>query len=135
MRTTELNPNMADSGRERTASEESKVVGAICANIIDHSEVASKARAQMLISKLGLIAREDHFAFWLVVRVMSGDLSEITRSYSELGKMDGRSKQAFQQNMERSLAIMDRNFPQLANAIASLRCVSAEWRVKVTDEF
>jgi hypothetical protein len=60
-------------------------------------------------------------ALWLYLRLSTGDLSQVTTSFSELGKKRRRSKQAEQQETERALKVITRHFPELAGAINELK--------------
>ena len=59
-------------------------------------------------------------ALWLYLRISSGDLSQLTASFSELGAVRHRTKQAEQQEMERAVAVIQRHFPERAAALQSL---------------
>jgi hypothetical protein len=58
---------------------------------------------------------------WLYLRLSTGDLGQITTSFTELGRKRNRTKQAEQQETERALAVIARHFPELAGAINDLK--------------
>jgi len=60
-------------------------------------------------------------AIWLYLRLSTGDLGQLTRSFTELGKKHNRTKQAEQQETERALGVIARHFPELAGAINDLK--------------
>ena len=131
MKTTELTPNIPDRPHERERSEAATIAGEWAERSIEMAEIMGKEKAGLLIVRIGQIWIDDPRAMWLVLSLMTGNLGEVTRSYTDQAKDgDRRSKQAVQQELEVLLAKIERRFPELAKAIASLRCVSAQWRVE-----
>lgn len=128
MRTTEIRPNMADKPTTVERGEEAAITGEIAARLVEMADVSSKAKVVQWVQKLALIAKEEPAAFWVVIRVWSGDLHELTRSYSEQGAQDSRSKQACQQEMERVLRALDDTYPEVAAYVKDVRCISAKWK-------
>jgi hypothetical protein len=134
MRTTELTPNIPDKPTHQERTPGAAIVGEMAERMIEAGDVLGREKAGLLIVRIGQIWIDDPRAMWLVLSLLTGNLSEITRSYTQQGKTgDRRSKQAVQQELEVLLASIQKRFPELAKAIADLRCVKAEW--KVADEF
>lgn len=111
----------------------------ICERIAEAEadDAMGHTKAALFIVRLGNIFNKEPRAFWIVVRLFSGDLAELTRSYSEMARTkDRKSKQAVQQEWEKALSSIVRHFPELTEAIEQLRHIRAEWRynVKVTKE-
>lgn len=125
MKTVPLNPNLADTSHAIERSEEAAICGEIARHLLDLRESTSAHRALAFISKLYAISSVEPAAFWLVVRIMSGDMSELTRSYSELGKQRGCSKQGAQQLDERVLRALHGHFPEIERAIVEMRGIRA----------
>lgn len=99
-------------------------------------EIAGPVKAGIFFQRLGAICTDDPRAFWLVTRLLTGDLDAITLSYTVMAKDgDNRSKQSVQQEIEVLLAKIQKRLPELAVAIERLRCVKAEWRGVVAEEF
>jgi hypothetical protein len=134
VKTTELTPNIPDRPRSVDRSKAGLLAGEWAELTIELYDEMGPVKAGLFLSRIAELWRIDHRAMWIVLRLMTGNLSEITRSYSEKANSnDRKSKQSVQQEMEVVLSKVERRFPELANAIASLRCMSADWRV--TDEF
>jgi hypothetical protein len=64
--------------------------------------------------------------------MLTGDLSEITKSYQEIGKSMGKSKQGHQQRLEMITLALEIHFPELAKAVIELRHLTAEVHHKPT---
>jgi hypothetical protein len=77
---------------------------------------------KLWIMSLATIASDDESteAVWLYLRISTGDLGELTASYSELGKKRNRTKQAQQQETERAMRVIARHKPQLAKHLGEL---------------
>ena len=107
-------------GQER--SLRSQLVGEICERLIEWSEVEDREKVKLWIMSLATIASDDESteAVWLYLRISTGDLGELTASYSELGKKRNRTKQAQQQETERAMRVIARHKPQLAKHLGEL---------------
>ena len=127
MKTVPLNPNLADTSHAIERSEEAAICGEIARHLLDLREATSSNRAAAFVSKLYSLHEADHQAFWFVVRILSGDLSELTKSFSDLGKEHGTSKQAQQQQVERSLRAISLHFPRLEKALIEMRAIKASY--------
>lgn len=127
MHTIPLNAQTRADPRTLERGEEAAIAGEIARHLLEYSETTSKSRCVMLIQKLGTLAALDPPTLFFTLRLLSGDLSEVTRSYSDLGKESGRSKQAVQQEIERSLAKLRLYFPELEQALVSLRQITAHY--------
>lgn len=106
--------------------QEAAIVGEIAVRLLEISEVAGPTRATGLIQKLSALSLVSSEGFWATVRLLTGDLTELTASYAELGKENGRSKQAELQARQRALAAMGQHFPALAAAVIDLRQTTAK---------
>lgn len=125
MKTCQLSPNLA--AREvvpAERSEEALIIGEICERITELAEMSSSTRARTakwLMRVAALFAdRESTDAGWLYLRLSTGDLSQLTSSFSEMGGARHRTKQAEQQEQERALKVIARHFPELQSAIVEL---------------
>lgn len=105
---------------------EAAIVGEIAVRLLEIAEVAGPTRATGLIQKLSALSLVSSEGFWATVRLMTGDLSELTTSYAELGKINGRSKQGEQQARLRALNAIKQHFPLIAAALVELRQTTAE---------
>jgi hypothetical protein len=128
MRTTELRPNMADNSKEMERGELAAITGEIAVRLIEMAEVSNPQKVMQWVQKLSAVSKADHKAFWMLIRIWSGDMSELTMSYSQQGAKETRSKQACQQEMERILRVLDETYPGAAESIKELRCVTAKWK-------
>lgn len=134
MHTQQLTVNTRDRSHEVERSEEGAIVGELARRFMDLKEATSAHRAATLISKLHALAVVHPEALWLVMSLLTGDLSEITRSYADIGKESAKSKQAVQQSIERSISAIHIHFPKLAVAIIELRHITAEFKKPETEE-
>lgn len=77
---------------------------------------------------LGAIASDpdSNEALWLYVRISTGDLGQLTASYSELGRQRNRTKQAQQQETERAMRVIAKHKPQLAKHMSELLSLQKE---------
>lgn len=134
MHTQQLGPNQQTLSHDIEQGPVSDLACGICERLLEWKERESAHRATTFISKLHALMLINPAAFWLVCRLMTGDLSEITRSYAEIGKENGRTKQAVQQEIERVISHVGIHFPQLAKALIDLRHITAQtgFTVKVT---
>ncbi len=62
------------------------------------------------------------------MRLLTGDLSEVTRSYAEIGQEQGKSKQAVEQERARALEGINRHFPHLAQAVIEIRHITSQFK-------
>lgn len=123
MKTYPLSPSLNESpydGQER--SQRSQLVGEICERLIEWSELEGREKVKLWLMSLATIAADDESteAIWLYLRISTGDLGQLTASYSELGKKRNRTKQAQQQETERAMRVISRHKPQLAIHLAEL---------------
>jgi ribosomal protein L18E len=126
MHTQILTVNTQERSRAIDRSEEAAIWGEIARRLMDAKEATSGHRASVMISKLHALSLIHPEALWLVVSLLTGDLSEITKSYAEMGREHAKSKQAIEQERSRALAGIQRHFPQLAKAVIQLRHITAE---------
>lgn len=127
MRTVQLSSHLAAHEAENAErTEETAIEGEIAARLLELREKTSASRAAEFVTKLAALHQIRHTAFWTVVEIMSGDLSAITTSYSEQGKTRGIAKQAVQQELERTLAAIGTSYPDVAQTIIRIRCITAD---------
>lgn len=126
MHTQQLTVNTQDRSHEVERSEEAAIWAEIATRLLEVKEVTSAHRASTMISKLHALSVVHPEALWIVVSLLTGDLSQITKSYASIGKSSGRTKQAVQQELERVIAYLQLHFPNLAIAIIQLRHITAE---------
>lgn len=132
MHTQQLTTNQLDRSHEVERSTEAAIWGEIARHLLDAKEATSAARASAMLSKLHALSLIHPEALWMVVSLLTGDLSEITRSYTEMGKEHARTKQAEEQSRARALEGIQRHFPQLAQALIELRHITSQIGPKVT---
>ena len=134
MQTQQLIDNTREHSREIERSEEAAIVGEIARRFMELKEVTSGPRASTLIAKMHAISLTHPEALWLVMALLTGDHSEITRSYEAMGKDRAESKQAIEQ--ERSIAMekIQRNFKHLAKAVLELRGLNASHKQPENDD-
>lgn len=123
MKTFPLSPSVSADGRGVSdRSERAAIMGEICERLVEWSEMRSRREVHSWLCRLATIGgdADSSEALWLYLRISSGDLSQLTASFSELGAVRHRTKQAEQQEMERAVAVIQRHFPELAAALQSL---------------
>lgn len=126
MHTQQLTVNQQDRSHEVERSDEAAIAGEIARRFLDLKEATSGHRAASLISKMHALSLVHPEALWIVMALLTGDLSEVTRSYSDMGKEHGKSKQAIEQERSRALVAIERHFPKLAKAVIELRHITSE---------
>lgn len=126
MQTVPLSPKLSDVPHPIERGEEAAIAGEIARHLLDYREATSASRCASFLQKLVAIHTVEPAALWVVLRLLSGDMGEITRSYADIGKENGRAKQAVQQELERVLVALQAHYPQAAAAIIQLRCITAK---------
>lgn len=126
MHTQQLTDNTQDRSHEIERSSEAAIWAEIARRMIEAKEATSGHRACLMISKLHALTLIHPEAVWLVISLLTGDLTEITKSYSEMGKEHGRSKQGEEQSRARALAAIQLHFPKLAQAVIELRHITSQ---------
>src|SRR6478609_1033300 len=130
MHTQQLGINQQATHRELERSEEAAIAGEIARRFLDLKEASSAHRASQLIAKLHALSLIHPEALWIVMSLLTGDLTEITRSYEEMGREHARSKQGEEQARSRALDCIQRHFPHLAKAVIELRHITSENRAE-----
>ncbi len=128
MHTQQLGVNQQATHRELERSEEGAIAGEIARRFLDLKEATSAHRASLLISKLHALSLIHPEALWIVMSLLTGDLSEVTRSYQDMGRERAKSKQAVEQERSRALDSIQLHFPHLAKAVIELRHITSENR-------
>lgn len=111
---------------ETERSQEAAIVGEIARHLLELRETYSASKTSQLIHKFAAIHAVEPAALWVVLRLLTGDLNEITRSYADIGKENHRTKQAIQQELERVISALELHWPHLAKAIIQLRNITAD---------
>ena len=125
MQTQQLTANTQERPHQHERSEEAAIAAEIAARFIELKQHTSGARASALIAKMHALSLIHPEALWLVMSLLTGDLSEITRSYADMGKEKGKSKQGVEQERSRALDGINRHFPGLAKAVVELRHITS----------
>lgn len=130
MRSVPLSDNLADKSVQGGArGEEAAIHAEIAERVLELRELVGPMRTVGFFEKTLAIFKckpAGPAAYWALMHLLTGDLSEITRSYTEQGKEGARSKQAVQQEMERIIITIRPHFAELAAVIVQLRSVSAQ---------
>lgn len=119
-----LQPNLTTNPwAQLERPKRAELVGEIAERLIEWRELETPERVHRWIYNLGRMGAdpESTEAIWLYLRLSTGDLGQLTRSFTELGKKHNRTKQAEQQETERALGVIARHFPELAGAINDLK--------------
>lgn len=126
MRPVPLSDNLADkSSQGGGRTEEAAIHAEIAERIIELREIVGENRTVGFFQRMCSVWEVEPPAFWMVQRLLTGDLSQITISYTAMGKEQNKSKQAVQQEIERIIAAVRPHFPEVANAIVQMRSISA----------
>lgn len=124
MKTVPLSPNLsAPAVAALTRSTEAVLVGEIAERLVEWGEAMGRDRPALWLMRLATLAqdKESTDALLLYLRLCTGDLGQLTASFSELGAARHRSKQGEQQEEERALRVMARHFPEVRRVIEELR--------------
>ena len=119
-----LTPNLTTHPwHELERPKRAELVGEIAERLIEWSELEGRPRVHRWISQVARMGGdpESTEAMWLYLRLSTGDLGELTSSFTELGKKRSRTKQAEQQETERAMAVIARHFPELEKALNDLK--------------
>ena len=125
MHTQQLSPHQVEPSHTVERSEEAAIAGETARHLLDMAEATSRERTFIFISKLYAIGHLDREALWVVLSLMTGDLTAVTQSYEETAKGRALDKQAVQQQMERVIISIRKHYPKLAKAIIELRHITA----------
>lgn len=129
MHTQQLSPHQTEPSHAVERSEERAIESEIAVRLLELREVTSRDRVVAFIAKLHAIASlHEREAIWVVLELMTGDLSAITKPYEETGRERALDKQAVQQQMERVIAQIGRYYPELSRVIVQLRHITANVR-------
>lgn len=129
MHTQRLSPHQTEPSHAIERGEAMAIKGEIAVRLIELCEATSRDHVTIFISKLHAVASlHEREAIWVLLRLMSGDLSEITKPYEETGRERSTSKQAVQQQMERVLQQIIRFYPEAGRVITELRHITANVR-------
>jgi len=131
MHTQQLTVNQQPPSTDLERSGEAAIWAEIAARLLELKQVSSAHRASAMLSKLHALSMIHPEALWLVVALLTGDLSEITKSYSEMGKEHARSKQAEEQARSRAIEAINRHFPKLAVAVIELRHITSQFETPI----
>ncbi len=127
MRPIPLSPNLADKSDQTSARTEASAIHAeIALRMLELREVIGEKHAIGFYRKALIVWTLYPPAYWVLMHLMTGDLSEVTTSYTKMGAADARTKQAVQQEWERILNAISPHYPELAAAIVEIRSMTAK---------
>jgi hypothetical protein len=108
---------------------EAAIAGEIASRFVEWAEVRSRPEVEKYVRRMAGLLNDPSgpAGFWIYTRLVTGDLTAITMSYSEIGDAGSRSKQAVQQELERALATIHNHYPELQKAITELRRIANHW--------
>lgn len=98
------------------------LVGEISERLLEWAESRTRKEVHSWLCRLATIGgdKDSTEALWLYLRVSTGDLAQLSASFTDLGAVHHRSKQAEQQEMERAIHVIGRHFPELATQLQAL---------------
>ena len=105
-------------------SDQARLVAEVAERLIEWSDMACRERVLRWVQRVAGLGRDCPPAMWIYLRLQTGDMSELTRSYRELGIDRCESKQAVQQELERVMAVLTAHYPEMADAVQELRRIS-----------
>lgn len=123
MKLVPLNVNIAESAYgEVQRSKRAELMGEICERLIEWAELENRETVHRWLTRIATLGGdpESQDAIWLYLRIGTGDLSQLTASFTELGSQRKKTKQAQQQEDERARLVIARHFPELHRALADL---------------
>lgn len=127
MRPIPLSDNLADKSHQGDARTEAAAIHAeIAERMLELRETIGERHAVGFYRKALIVWTLYPPAYWVLMHLMTGDLSEVTNSYTMIGKQDARTKQAVQQEWERILNAIAPHYPELSHAIVQIRNMSAK---------
>ena len=127
MKTVGLHPQISEAlspyHEPRTVSESAQLHAEIAERLLEWSEKKTRGHVARWLLRVTDLVRdaESSEAFWLYLRLSTGDLSQLTSSFSEQGEGRSRSKQAQHQEQARALRVIARHFPEVARQIDALQ--------------
>lgn len=119
-----LTPNLTTHPwQELKRSKRAELVGEIAERLIEWSELDGRKKVHRWMLQVGRMGTDEESteAMWLYLRLSTGDLGELTRSFTELGKKRTRTKQAEQQETERAMTVIARHLPEVEKAVLDLK--------------
>ena len=125
MKTLPLSPHLATTASpwsQSPRSESIAILGEVSERLIEWAEHEGRHRVSSWLMRVSTLASDPESvdAVWLYLRLSTGDLSQLTASFSELGEARHRTKQAQAQEHSRALKVIARHFPELREAIDGL---------------
>lgn len=123
MKTVPLSPNYSAPVVDALVrSTEAVLVGEIAERLVEWGEAMGRDRPARWLMRVAALAADDRStdALLIYLRLSTGDLAQITASFSELGAKRARSKQGEQQEQERALHVIASHYPELKTAITEL---------------
>ncbi len=125
MKTLPLSPHLSLESSPYSSAPRSlsgQLLGEIAERLLEWSEDVGRQRVHAWMLRVSTMASDPESvdAVWLYLRLMTGDLGQLTASFAELGAERHRSKQAQAQEHERALRVIARHFPECAEAIKAL---------------
>ncbi len=127
MRTVTLSPQIPDAASPwhtpREVSTSAQLHAEVAERLLEWSAVRNRAHVASWLLRLADLVRDSDSsdALWLYLRLSTGDLSQLTTSFSAQGAARGRTKQAAHQEQARALRVIARHFPEVARQIDALQ--------------
>lgn len=126
MKTVQLNDNIVENPwGEVQRSKRAELMAEIAERLIEWKELESPERVHSWLTRVATLGGdpESSGAVWYYLRIATGDLGQLTASFSELGASRHCTKQAEQQETERAMRVIGRHFPEVAKALSELQRV------------
>jgi len=107
------------------SADEGAIMCEISARIVELMDMPG-IRIKSWIRLLNMLFMTSINVAWLYITIQTGDLKVITKSYKAMGDEEARTKQAVQQELEKTIQMMDKACPELSRAIVQLRAITAD---------
>ena len=126
MKTVPLSEACGYTQPEHTASsDEAKLYAEIAERMLELIGSTSISRFNKWLGVLASLQLRDHEAEVWFLRFMTGDVTWLTISYTDIGKTGARSKQAVEQSFDRAMIQLREVKPALADAVVEFRRLRA----------
>ncbi len=123
MKTCQLSPRLAWKPIETERSYAAALTGEIAERMLELCKVQGEARTQRWLLRMAAMAGDSRCprALWHYMRIVTGNLTELTDSHATLGAQLARSKQAEHKEHKHALAVVEFHFPELARVLKELK--------------
>lgn len=112
---------------QREYTHEAKIYGEIAGRLIElhdgQSQFASPmGRTPMMwLMRAAKLAQDSPPAFWMYLRLQSGDTSDLSATYAELGAKTYRARTTVAIELAKTCALLAQHYPELAKTVNVLR--------------